>query len=449
LAPPLIDAMLAGMKRLIPTGRAFAWPVCFWVLLACAVVRAAAGEIALRRDVPTLDRWMYPFNFADLGPGTESYAPTFGSFDPRFDTRDGQFLLGWDTGNDVPTGHAAARYLVKRVRVTVMNGADGTFQYDPTPDDYRTYLTNSPVYIPDADLGRPIDLVGMGFRNGFTAETFLEKTFFGKIGGYHDSNIAIGTRNAFAAIFDTNGLLADISNNVGQTNPTVNYPPFEFTPWATGVATAVSPGEVVPEGVDFVFDVDLRDPLVAGYFQSALREGRLRLAVTSLHPSAQSGFTGGLGAYPRWYTKESLLGTPARLEIDVTLVGDEDKDNDGLPDDWERFYFGDTTQGANDDPDGDGVSNLSEYRAGTDPKVKSSVLSVTAYRREDGAAVLRFPVAPSQSIVVEQSADLNQWTPATGRLVYRAGGVAEWIEQDPTVPPGIPPQRFHRVRVTL
>ena len=38
-----------------------------------------------------------------------------------------------------------------------------------------------------------------------------------------------------------------------------------------------------------------------------------------------------------------------------------DKDKDGLPDDWEIFYFGDLEQGANDDPDGDGLTNLQEY----------------------------------------------------------------------------------------
>jgi hypothetical protein len=172
--------------------------------------------------------------------------------------------------------------------------------------------------------------------------------------------------------------------------------------------------------------------------------------ITSLHPSAQNGFGGG-GSYPRWYTKENLLGSadsPAHLEIDATVVGDDDTDHDGLPDDWERFYFGDLSAGPDDDADGDGASNLSEYRAGTNPVSKASVLAVTAYRRADGAAVLRFPVAAGQTIVVERSGDLREWTTANGKLTYPARGVAEWIEQDPTVPPVVPPQRFHRVRVT-
>lgn len=44
-----------------------------------------------------------------------------------------------------------------------------------------------------------------------------------------------------------------------------------------------------------------------------------------------------------------------------------DVDEDGLPDDWERQYFGNLDQGPNDDPDGDGWDNLEEYKRGTDP----------------------------------------------------------------------------------
>ncbi|MDP2898564.1 MAG: right-handed parallel beta-helix repeat-containing protein, partial [bacterium] len=44
-----------------------------------------------------------------------------------------------------------------------------------------------------------------------------------------------------------------------------------------------------------------------------------------------------------------------------------DSDADGLPDDWEIEFIGDLAQGPDDDPDEDGLSNLEEYRPGTDP----------------------------------------------------------------------------------
>ncbi|MDD5556568.1 MAG: right-handed parallel beta-helix repeat-containing protein [bacterium] len=44
-----------------------------------------------------------------------------------------------------------------------------------------------------------------------------------------------------------------------------------------------------------------------------------------------------------------------------------DSDDDGLPDIWERHHFGDLSQGAGDDYDGDGLTNFEEYINGTDP----------------------------------------------------------------------------------
>ncbi|MBN1673309.1 MAG: hypothetical protein JXR37_19845, partial [Kiritimatiellae bacterium] len=46
----------------------------------------------------------------------------------------------------------------------------------------------------------------------------------------------------------------------------------------------------------------------------------------------------------------------------------DNADDDGLPDWWERYYFGSTAPAPEEDPDGDGISNLQEYRKGTDPR---------------------------------------------------------------------------------
>ena len=48
--------------------------------------------------------------------------------------------------------------------------------------------------------------------------------------------------------------------------------------------------------------------------------------------------------------------------LDASLADfSNDKDKDGLPDDWEIFFFGNLEQGATDDPDEDGLTNLQEY----------------------------------------------------------------------------------------
>lgn len=49
-----------------------------------------------------------------------------------------------------------------------------------------------------------------------------------------------------------------------------------------------------------------------------------------------------------------------------------DTDADGLPDAWETTYFSSLAQGASDDPDNDGYTNLQEYQAGTNPNNAAS-----------------------------------------------------------------------------
>jgi hypothetical protein len=50
-----------------------------------------------------------------------------------------------------------------------------------------------------------------------------------------------------------------------------------------------------------------------------------------------------------------------------------DTDSDGIADAWEYIYLGDSAAGPNDDSDGDGETNLSEYKSKTDPTNPNSV----------------------------------------------------------------------------
>lgn len=58
--------------------------------------------------------------------------------------------------------------------------------------------------------------------------------------------------------------------------------------------------------------------------------------------------------------------------VEYSLPVADDADQDVLPDDWEQAALGGTGESADGDKDGDGMSNLEEYIAGTDPRQKGS-----------------------------------------------------------------------------
>lgn len=400
------------------------------LFLTPVLLHLPAGAQAFQTNLaPTLDKWMYPFEFGT--GGTRPVSPTFASFDPRFDTRDAQFLLGWDTSAAFPTNVAPSKYLLRKAKLILSVSADQTFIYDPTFDSFHTYLrTNESGYIADADSGRPVEVFGTDYRGGFNAVTFTENGPYGFVGPFASNNISIGTRNAFAAMYDTNGVVVDVSNHVGQHNATWTNAAFEAIPWAVGVTTNAAAGEFVPIDSKVTFDIDLSDPLVKGYVARALASGALRFTVSSLSPAEQvtPGGTGsgGAGSYPQWATRENLLTDGPVLELEGAVVSATDSDGDTLPDEWERFYFGDLSATASGDPDEDGASNAAEFAAGTDPKVSAQVFKLASVGTPE-APVLTFPLAANRTYRIEASGDLSAWTTASGRLTYPSKGMAAWI----------------------
>jgi hypothetical protein len=91
--------------------------------------------------------------------------------------------------------------------------------------------------------------------------------------------------------------------------------------------------------------------------------------------------TGGMGRLSR-IAALLVLATVAVGPTGVAAAAPRDRDRDRLPDAWERNRSltsplradtdRDGTSDAREDPDGDGLTNLTEYRAATDPRVADS-----------------------------------------------------------------------------
>ena len=132
---------------------------------------------------------------------------------------------------------------------------------------------------------------------------------------------------------------------------------------------------------------------------------------------------------------------PTRLELDVTVVRDLDTNSNGLPDDWEQFYFTNLTQTASADFDGDGASNEHEFLAGTNPTKAASVFRVDSFQHAGGQSELRWPNLPGRRFEIDFSADLATWQTITNpTLRFPSATKAVWSEITNA------PARFYRVR---
>jgi hypothetical protein len=391
---------------------------------------------ALSTTSPAIERWMYANNAA---PCDRPAGSSFATFDDSagVDARHAQHLLGWDTAEIIATNRGAAQYLVRRCRLTLTINRGNLFVFDPTTDDFRTYFeTNNPSALPDDDAGRPIELFGAGFRHGYDARSFDQCAPFG--------TNAPAQRNAYAVSYSTNGMLVDVSNNVGKTNAA--FPHFEAIPFAIGQTTNAEPGQLVPGGAKITFELNLSDPFVMEYVQSGLNRGLLRFMVSSLHTS---GGQFGAPSYPDFAThfNEAVL-EPTRLELEGVVVGGGDLDTDGLSDDWELFYLQTLTYSGADDPDSDGASNLAESRTGTDPHRHNCALRLVPFGGGISDPVtLKFPHVANRRYSLEFTEDFTDWQRITNApLLFLEPGTAQWTD-DGALTGGRSSKRFYRVAV--
>ena len=139
----------------------------------------------------------------------------------------------------------------------------------------------------------------------------------------------------------------------------------------------------------------------------------------------------------------SLSNAVAYVQTDSISPGALDAN--GLPIAWELQNFGHTGVDPNADPDHDGMSNLQEYLAGTDPNDSNSNLRITAYAFASGGtgAVLTWNSVPTRFYYLQKSLNLktNVWADSGLGLITPMGNSTLGNLTDTNAP-----TRFYRVQ---
>ena len=139
-------------------------------------------------------------------------------------------------------------------------------------------------------------------------------------------------------------------------------------------------------------------------------------------PSATVLADAGIALLSHFFVRTVALDSTDACVLDEWRAGQSfasvvsgDGDDDGMPDPWEQAHALDplTAADAAFDADADGQTNLTEYRAGTDPRDPLSRFAITEITVAPGSVSLTWSSVPGRRYHLQWSDDFANWTTLT------------------------------------
>jgi hypothetical protein len=363
-----------------------------------------------------------PNTHPDLGNNLVSFDPMAGVFDSPIPaamnpnklavSANGQFVYAGATATNNTLVPAIQRINAgnNAADLTFLTGYEGVNDMAVLPNNPHTLVTTARTTLAVYDDGIQ--------RSNAVGPTEYNQSYF--LALTSPSNCYETYPTGFRRIsIDTGGanLLSDTRNTV------VTYPDWEihygagrmFTPGGrvfdpvagTNIATVAYSGLVAPD------ETDQRVFYLTGggstWTLSALDITNLQL-VGSVSITNVSGSPTRL---IRWGTDGLAFRTTGGQIFLVRTILADDRNNNGLPDSWELQYFGSLNapnDGPNDDPDGDGFTNLQEYQAGLNPLVFDPLRFTQAQMLPGGGIQLSVLGNLGNSYALLASTNLSDWT---------------------------------------
>lgn len=291
------------------------------------------------------DVWVYTFGQGSFASVAPTYASVFGD---EFPDRFGTLFLTFDAAGILPDTNRPVRISSMTLQASMLNSStfdetNGVF-YDPTSDSVASYL--DPAL--DSDPGRPIELYAVGYRNGYT------------LNSWRAANFPVTGPQGY------NAIPVDFPSDLPQPRDVSNsvIGGFDALPLAIGTTPdllTASDGTLrVRDLARFSFEMTTLSDAERASFEDQLQSGSISFMISSLQAAGFGGM-GGEEIYPRWATLETAFPVEdAELEITIEVSPPADVNADFVVD-IEDLYAWEQGIGLRD-VDGNGTVDAADRR---------------------------------------------------------------------------------------